>query len=212
MRKVGDGITERLKPDMVPATPENMLAYFRSVNATFQAEWGGYGDVIQRVRNRLQQIKNAAPSIFEDLEGYNRLFVERETEGWYLDEIAAEATIAELALAEERPWQAVACGMRIGELLTELRMKELWEPAALAGLKQRQTLDEHRASAIRAKQADAKANKSLWQAEANAIWAAHPGLSHSAVGKLVEAKLARRGILAKWGTIRRAIEKPVITA
>jgi hypothetical protein len=133
--KVGNGITERTKPDMVPATPENMLAFLRGINRKIHEPWGGYADIIAFARRRLAQIKAEAPSNYADLEGHNAHFVERVSEGWYVQSIDLEARVAERAIADGRPWEACACSMRIGELLTELRMKQLWEPDALRGRK-----------------------------------------------------------------------------
>ena len=133
MRKVGSGITERGKRAMAPATPETLISFLRGISETISEPWGGQGPLIESARERLQEIKAEAPSIFDDLEGHNSYFVERATLGWYLQAIDAEAHVIEEAVAEGRPWQAVACAMQIGELVTELRMKQLWEPHALRG-------------------------------------------------------------------------------
>lgn len=197
----------RSKPDTVPATPKAMLAYLRSIKNNANDPWGGYADVIAFARERLEQVKAAAPPIFDDLEGYNSFFVERHSEGWYVESVVIEANIAEKAVAQGRPWEAVACAMRIGELLTEARMKRLWEPAALTGLKQRNKLDEQRAKAIEAKQTEAEKNRTLWQAEADQVWAENPNLSRRSAGRRVAERLRKRGVQANADTIRRVIRK-----
>lgn len=43
------------------------------------------------------------------------------------------AAAAERSVAEGRPWEAIDFALEIGELLTELRMKKLWERPAMVG-------------------------------------------------------------------------------
>lgn len=101
-----------------------------------------------------------------------------------------------------------------GYLMTkkaERRLKAEHEAAWKTGVEQRRTLDQHRETAIHAKQFKAEECRRLWQDEANTIWASHPSYSCNSVGRIIAGKLEKRGILANADTIRRAIKKVGIT-
>lgn len=137
---VGTGITKRRKPRRRleannPADMSELVSAFRRLNERRLSTWGGNEAILDAARTRLGEIKVATPSPREDLDAYNAVFLERVTEGWYLQEIDLERAIAETAIGEDRPTEAVQCARRIGELLTEVRFKELWEPALIPGAK-----------------------------------------------------------------------------
>lgn len=85
------------------------------------------------------------------------------------------------------------------------------QAAIRTGRKQRQSLKDARDTANARKRLSAGHLHAEWQAIADEIWARKPGLSASAVGLIIEDRLAKAGTSAKAGTIRRAIKKPVTT-
>ncbi len=133
-RTVGSGITERQirKTSIVaPIEPEDeevIRAAFDQHNRNILEPWAGYASVIAAVRRDLAEIKENVPDVLVNLAEY-------ESTTWYLHAINTEAKIVEFAVSEGRPWEAVAASMKIGELLTELRMKTTWEVDALYGRK-----------------------------------------------------------------------------
>jgi hypothetical protein len=135
MKMVGTGITKRIKADRVPANAASMRAFFQRHNKRIVEPWGGMAYVVKQAQTRLDVITSRLPDPTEDPRAYNAAFVERDTEAWYLKSIGIEARIADAAISEGRPWEAVACAMRIGELVTELRFKKLWEEPALYGVR-----------------------------------------------------------------------------
>ena len=137
-RIVGTGITARTQRtvefDFVDPGDFDMLrAHFNAFNQSLFTPWGVNAFLIETVRAELARIEASAPDPRENLKGYNTYFKEHESKGWYLKDIVTSAAIAESAVEEGRPWEAVTHAMLIGQRLAELRLKMKWEPAALTG-------------------------------------------------------------------------------
>lgn len=137
-RMVGSGITRREKVVPLPLDVEHVemiINAFQQRSRTLNMPWGENKHLIDRARKKLKEVLAEAPSNMDDLDGHNAFFKERETVGWYVHSIDIAAKIAEKAVDEGRPWEAVSMGMEIGDLFAEMRFKELWEGFALKGHK-----------------------------------------------------------------------------
>lgn len=137
-RTIGSGITKREKALPLEAKPENrqeIIDSFDRFHENMRRPWAGQKPLIDEARRRLSEIEAEAPSIMEDLDGFNDHFKPHESPGWYFQQIDACATIAEGAVAQGRPWEAVFRALQIGHHLAELEFKELWEFQALKGQK-----------------------------------------------------------------------------
>lgn len=135
---VGDGITERKRKKasfQVPLTEADMAELCHAqdrYNEIVNRPWRFDADIIKAVRRDLAAAKLASP---DNSGGTNDAFIERVSVPWYLGEIDFEARVVELAIANGNPWEAVTSAIRIGDLLAELRIKELWGKDAIRGRK-----------------------------------------------------------------------------
>lgn len=134
---VGTGITSRkvakivYDPNDDKDTNELRFA-FEHRNKRLQTLWGANQAILDSARAELHIIKIEAGRN-DDLDRHNSFFRERETKGWFLRSIDIERSVAELAMQQGNAFEAVQAALKIGELLAELRLKLLWEPAAVAG-------------------------------------------------------------------------------
>jgi len=138
-KSVGTGITARRKTELQfdPDLPDDAAELDKALlamNARLETTWGSNLRILDAVRTRLAEIKAQTSSLQEDMDAHDAAFRERESEGWYLHSIDIERRIADYAMAEGRPNEAVQSALLIGEYLTELRFKELWEHPAMVGL------------------------------------------------------------------------------
>jgi hypothetical protein len=131
---VGSGITRRTRRTVQSTEPSEISEAFSRWNDRLKTLWGANESILHAAMERLAEIKSVTPSPVDDLDAHNAVFArDYETEGWYLHSISIEMRVAELAMKDGNPNEAVQAALKIGELLTELRFQELWEPAALAG-------------------------------------------------------------------------------
>lgn len=137
---IGSGITRRrqvysrldLNTDV---GAETFASAMRERNEELYKPWAGKRRLIDRARARLSELEKSLPRAVDDLEAFNTHYRERDSELWYLWQIDICASVAEAAIQEGRPWEAVEQAMLIGEYLTELRIKSLWDEFAMAGKK-----------------------------------------------------------------------------
>lgn len=140
---VGSGITERVqwREELQAVGEEARLEeFFESINAAFSRPWGRHAEIIRGVREMEVSARAEAPSRTAD-EG--RLWAdywrERVTFAWYISTAVEKADDVERFLATGESWAAIDAAVDLGELLTELQMKQLWEGHALYG---QRTADE----------------------------------------------------------------------
>lgn len=140
LRTIGSGITRRTRVYRLldPNTDvgaETFALAMRERNEVLYKPWAEKRRLIDRARTRLSELEKLMPSAVDDLEAFNDHYRERDSELWYLWQIDVCASVAETAVQEGRPWEAVEQAMLIGEYLTELRIKSLWDEFAMAGKK-----------------------------------------------------------------------------
>ena len=92
-----------------------------------------------------------------------------------------------------------------GDITCKLLMKVSHESDYLRGYRNAEVLNEARDNANRRKQENRKPQWTAWRSEAAKVWEASPGLSTSAVAKIVKSRLS---LQEKIDTISRRLEKP----
>lgn len=156
--RVGSGVSRRCfaKRYVDPLSEDGLKALsaeIRKRNRELFQPWSGQHKVIQGARDRLRELEGSVPIITDNLDGWLAEYQERESEFWYLWQVDVCALVAELAVDQGRPWEAVEQGMLIGEYLTELRTKKLWdEKVSLA----ERVMASSEAGAKRRRKVDAK--------------------------------------------------------
>lgn len=140
-QSVGSGITVQTvhSVSLDPSNPEDakaIIEWMESMPGRLNEPWGPYAQMIAAARQvftdfeaELQQ-QQIQPGTKE----YVAHFKERDTAAWYVKEIVKTARAVEIAIENQRPWEAATRAMMIGELLAESRLKE-WDKPALFGQK-----------------------------------------------------------------------------
>ncbi len=143
---IGSGITEREELDAIEVNAENsdlIIDAIRSRNRELDSPWASNRHVIDRARARLQKYEKYVDSLGVEFEERSAFFKKRDSLGWYLREIVALAQLTEMAANAGRTWEAVDRALLIGECLTELKFKALWENYALKGKKHQEASERN---------------------------------------------------------------------
>ena len=144
--EIGDGITRRQKRTVVDPNDSggaaSVATAFEQLSACVLQEWGPQKAIVEAIRRdaarqRAEDIDRAAqdPKYIGSSE-YQDRYRERSTVAWYVQEMDGNATMAELAMAGGRPWEAVSWAMKLAEALAEARLRLGWNRAAVVGQKQ----------------------------------------------------------------------------
>lgn len=140
----GAGITARRSNKQIlnpndPKDVDNIISYFENAQDAVLRPWAQQAQIIagikaqaERLRAEVLEAIEADPEYMRS-DAYRSRYEERVTEQWYIRDMAANATLAEICVRDGRPWEAVSWAMRIAEALTELRLKFAWETPALWG-------------------------------------------------------------------------------
>lgn len=140
----GSGITKKIIHHdyySIEATSDRNAMHdtFLALTKVPKGPWRGRQDEIKRIRLDAKRLldeavaKDSDPSKIPQASDYFEARVDR---GWYVCKAADITYYIENALRQGRHWEAVCDGIALGEILTELKIKEKWEEAALFGDKQ----------------------------------------------------------------------------
>lgn len=134
----GDGITERKITKNAYGFEsfddnEALKDELETMLDKMKQPWRGKIDWVEKIRFRALELAALAPDWDENPEFYNEYFAARRTEAWYFCEMARLTKQIELEIKSGLGWDAVSSAMQLGELATEWRFKNDWEPAALFG-------------------------------------------------------------------------------
>lgn len=101
-----------------------------SVPDKLSQPWGTKSQLIEALRDRLIQIKTAAP---EDPYDRAKYFARNKGEPWYIRTAMKYARHVEKCVEQGRVWEAVSFTYDVSELVTELGFKMDFEKSALTG-------------------------------------------------------------------------------
>lgn len=142
---IGSGISTRtrvLKVYDADTDAPDLREYFRKRDEQQTRQWAGLTGTIADIRRRRLELLDQLPNERENPVEFARHNQPRESLYWYLNQIDYCSIAAEHEINEGRYWAAVEQGALIGELITEMHMKQLWEDHALRGQKALESVRE----------------------------------------------------------------------
>ncbi len=134
----GEGITQRTihkKKYRLESLEENekLATELSEAIEKVKQPWRGKQYWVEKIRRRAAELEEKAPKWEDDPNGHNEYFAARDKEAWYFREMARLTRQIEREVQDCRAWDAVSSALQLGELITELRFKNDWEPAAIFG-------------------------------------------------------------------------------